>query len=370
MIGRMDARSSLVRVLLVATAASALTACAPEANVERPPEPVGFVTVEPETISQTTTLTGEITARHTATYSFKTGGRVTDVAVDVGAKVTEGQVLAKLDPTEQQAGVAAAEAVVDAANAQLTQASSAFQRQKELLGKGFTTRGNFDDAQKALSSATSAVDMASADLETARTNLEETVLRADAHGVITSRSVDPGQVVSAAQTAFGFAEDGGRDAVFEIQEQLLIGSRKSHLITIALVGDPSVKTVGTVREVSPLIDSTTGTLKVKVGLDTVPPQMTLGSAIVGTDVGEAQEQAIVLPWTALMADRGKAAVWTVEKDSGAVRLTPVTIGSYQSGKIVVEEGIAAGDRVITEGSQLVRPGQIPDLVAMDEEAGS
>lgn len=370
MIGRMDARSSPVRVLLVATVAFSLTACSPENKVERPPEPIGFVTIEPETINQTTTLTGEITARHTATYSFKTAGRVTEVAVDVGAKVTEGEVLAKLDPTEQQASVAAAEAAVDAANAQLTQASSAFQRQKELFGKGFTTRRNFDSAQRALSSATSAVDMAKADLETARTNLEETVLRADANGVITSRSVNPGQVVSAAQTAFGFAENGNRDAVFDIQEQLLIGARKSHSITVALVGDPSVKTVGTMREVSPLIDSTTGTVKVKVGLDTVPPQMTLGSAVVGTDVGEAQEEAIVLPWTALMADRGKAAVWTVDKESDAARLTPVTIGSYQSGGIVVEEGIVAGDRVITEGSQLVRPGQIPDLVAMDEEAGS
>ncbi|WP_206456226.1 efflux RND transporter periplasmic adaptor subunit [Aurantimonas marina] len=366
----MDARSSPVRVLLVATVAFSLTACSPENKVERPPEPIGFVTIEPETINQTTTLTGEITARHTATYSFKTAGRVTEVAVDVGAKVTEGEVLAKLDPTEQQASVAAAEAAVDAANAQLTQASSAFQRQKELFGKGFTTRGNFDSAQRALSSATSAVDMAKADLETARTNLEETVLRADANGVITSRSVNPGQVVSAAQTAFGFAENGDRDAVFDIQEQLLIGARKSHSITVALVGDPSVKTVGTMREVSPLIDSTTGTVKVKVGLDTVPPQMTLGSAVVGTDVGEAQEEAIVLPWTALMADRGKAAVWTVDKESDAARLTPVTIGSYQSGGIVVEEGVVAGDRVITEGSQLVRPGQIPDLVAMDEEAGS
>ncbi|MDY8111113.1 efflux RND transporter periplasmic adaptor subunit [Fulvimarina sp. 2208YS6-2-32] len=328
------------------------------------------MTARPERVSRTTSLTGEIVARHTATYAFETSGRVAEVAVDVGAKVKAGDLLASLDPVQQRADVSAAEAAVASARARARQASGAFERQKALFERGYTTRGDFDDAEKALSSATSAVDTAVANLETARTNLENTVLRADANGVVTSRSVDPGQVVSAAQTAFGFAEDGPRDAVFDIQEQLLIGEGKAPPIRVSLVGDPSVETTGTVREVSPLISPETGTVRIKVGLDAVPPRMSLGSAVVGMSTETEPGSAIVLPWTSLMADGGKTAVWTVEKGTNAARLTPVTVGYYESATIIVKDGIEAGDRVVTQGSQLVRPGQVLDLVSMDGDEGA
>lgn len=364
---RMAATRRLAPILIAATA---LAGCNEAETPERPPSPVAYVTVEPQPFSRTVSLTGEIAARHSATYAFKTSGRVTDVAVDVGTKVEAGDVLARLDPVEQEADVAAAEAAVASAKAQATQARAAFDRQKNLLDSGYTTRSSFEDAEEALSSATSAVDMAEAELGTARENLDDTVLRADASGVITSRSVDPGQVVSAAQTAFGFAEDGPRDAIFDIQEQLLIHHGKPPEIAIHLLNNPNVKTRGTVREISPLIDTTTGTVEVKVGLQDTPPEMSLGAAVVGSDTGVRVENAIVIPWAALMSTEGEPAVWVVDDKTGAARLTPITVGSYQSDIILVESGLSEGDRVVTAGSQLVRPGQILDLVAPDEPVGS
>ncbi|MEN3793793.1 efflux RND transporter periplasmic adaptor subunit [Fulvimarina sp. MAC3] len=363
---RTDRAAGSIRLMAIAFSAFWLSACTPDAAEERPPEPIGFVTAEPETVSQTTTLTGEIVARHTATYSFQTSGRVTDVEVDVGEAVKTGDVLARLDPTQQKADVSAAEAAVASAKAQATQATAAFQRQKELLAKGFTTRANYDDAEKALSAATSGVDTANANLQTANTDLQDTVLRADADGVITSRSIDPGQVVSAAQTAFGFAENGPRDAIFDIQEQLLIHHDKAPEIIVELLNNPSVKTRGTVREISPLIDTTTGTVKVKVGLENTPPEMTLGAAVIGTGTGEIIKDAIIIPWSALMTANDSPAVWVVDAKTGAAQLTPITVGSYRSGIVLVKSGLAAGDKVLTAGSQLVRPGEVPKLVKPDE----
>ena len=60
----------------------------------------------------------------------------------------------------------------------------------------------------------------------------------------------------------------------------------------------------------------------------------------------------------------------VDDKTGAARLTPITVGTYQSDIILVESGLSEGDRVVTAGSQLVRPGQILDLVAPDEPVGS
>ncbi|MCB8839116.1 efflux RND transporter periplasmic adaptor subunit [Aurantimonas sp. VKM B-3413] len=344
-----------------------LSACSQQETPPAPPEPVAYVTAEPQSYGRTIALTGEIVARYTSTYAFKTSGRVTKVAVDVGDHVEPGTVLAEIDPTQQQADVAAANASVDSAKAQVSQASAAFERQKQLLAKGFTTRSEYDQAEKALSAASSALDTAQADLTTARTNLSDTVLKADASGVITSRSVDEGQMVSAAQAAFGFARSGAKDAVFQIQEQLLIGSKKPESIKVALVSDPSVTAIGHVREVSPLIDTSTGTVQVKLGLDNPPDEMTLGSAVVGRDVRQAAKDAIFLPWNALMVKNGKPAAWVVGQD-GKATLKPIEVEAYQTARILVRDGIEPGDRVVTDGSQLVRPGQAVDLVPAKSEA--
>ncbi|MEX6506879.1 efflux RND transporter periplasmic adaptor subunit [Jiella sp. M17.18] len=349
-----------------AAAVVLLAGCSQQETPPSPPEPVAYVTAQSKSFGRTIALTGEVVARYSSTLSFKTSGRVTEVDADVGDHVEPGTVLAKIDPTQQQADVAAAKAAVGSANAQLSQAQSAFDRQKQLLAKGFTTRSEYDQAEKALSAAQSAVDTANADLTTARTNLADTVLKADAAGVITSRSVDPGQVVSAAQAAFGFAQSGAKDAVFQIQEQLLIGSKKPAAIDVALVSDPSVTAVGHIREVSPLIDTSTGTVQVKLALDDPPPQMTLGSAVVGRDPDATTGKAIFLPWTALMVKDGKPAVWVVGEDGKAV-LTPITVEAYQSDRILVQSGLKEGDRVVTAGSQLVRPGEKPKLVAATDE---
>src|SRR5437763_574573 len=79
---------------------------------------------------------------------------------------------------------------------------------------------------------------------------------------------------------------------------------RSRRVNVALQADPAVKATGTVREVSPTIDPASGSVKVKVGLDDTPPQMTLGAAVIGA--GEFQpESAVVLPWGALFQWQGR-----------------------------------------------------------------
>lgn len=347
----------------------AVSGCSDQTTPDAPPEPVVFVTAQPKQISRSVSLTGEIAARDSSTYSFETSGRVTDVYVDVADQVEPGTILARIDPTQQQASVDAARAAVGSAQAQLDKATSAFNRQKSLLASGFTTRTEYDTAEKTLSAAQSALDTAEADLTNAEKDLSDTVLRADAQGVITSRDVDVGQVVSAAQTAFGFARSGAEDAVFQIQEQLLIGDKKPRSIEVSLVSDPSVTATGYIREVSPLIDSSTGTVQVKIGIDNPPPKMKLGSAVVGREVTGSTKEAIGLPWNALMVKGGKPAVWVVD-DAGKAVLTPIEVSAYQTGEILVAGGIEAGDRVITEGSQLVLPDKALQLVPATPGSGN
>ncbi|MCE7029782.1 efflux RND transporter periplasmic adaptor subunit [Jiella avicenniae] len=343
-----------------------LAGCGDEAVPEAPPQVAAFVEAEVEPFSRTISLTGTIVARNTSTYAFETGGRVTEVDVDVGDHVEVGTVLARIDPTQEEADVASAKAKVGSAEAVVAQAEAAFERQTKLLAQGFTTRSDYDDAEQTLARARSDLDTARSDLTTAENTLDDTVLKAKADGVITSRSIDPGQVVTAAQAAFGFAQSGALDAVFRVQEQLLLAGGNPPSVEVSLVENPSVSAIGHIREVSPLIDGGTGTVQVKLGLENPPPAMTLGSAVVGRETSGGPSEAVSLPWNALLVKNGQPAVWVVGEGDKPV-LKSVEIAAYRTKDILVASGIARGERVITAGSQLVLPGTTPQLVRAERE---
>jgi RND family efflux transporter MFP subunit len=346
----------LCAALALAPLAGLLAGC--DERAQKPAERPAFVRtaiVQSAERQTAITLTGEVQARFRADLSFRVSGRVLARLVDVGSHVEAGQVLARLEPTEQQADVDAATAAVAAAESQLRVAKTAFERQKALIADGFTTRIAFDQAQEDFRRAEAALEAANSQLGTARDALGHTELRAGAAGVITARNLEIGQVVQAAQPVFSLAQDGERDAVFEVSESMFFDGLDSRRITLKLVSDPAVTASGHIREVSPAVDPRSATVRVKVSIDAPPAQMELGSAVAGT-AGSAHVAQLALPWTALMAAGAKPAVWVVEP-SGAVSLQPVEIAEYEAGEVVIERGLQPGQRVVVEGGKLLSSGQ-------------
>ena len=196
--------------------------------------------------------------------------------------------MARLDPAEQQADFDAATAAEAAAESQLRVAQTNFDRQKSLIADRFTTQVAFDQAQETLRSAESTLETAKAQLGTAKDALGYTELRAGAPGVITARGLETGQVVQAAQPVFTLAQDGDRDAVFDVYESIFFGGFSGDKISLALVADPRVTATGYVREVSPAIDPKSSTVRVKVAIRNPPAAMTLGSAVAGTAQSKAR----------------------------------------------------------------------------------
>ncbi|UFZ07609.1 efflux RND transporter periplasmic adaptor subunit [Bradyrhizobium ontarionense] len=315
---------------------------------------------------QSITLTGDVQARVLADLSFRVSGRVTERLVEVGAHVKAGQLLAKIDPAEQQADLDSAEAAVTAAESQVKVATSNFNRQQTLLTSGFTTRATFDQAQETLRTAEGSLESAKAQRDTAKDALTFTELRADADGTITARNVEVGQVAQAAQSVFTLAHDGDRDAVIDVYEAALSLKFDGSKAALALLSDPSVTAKGQVREVSPTIDPKSGTVRVKMAIENPPPEMTLGSAVTVTGFIKP-EQRIVLPWSALTAAGKTPAVWLVDAADKSVSLKPITIEDYETGAFVVSTGLKPGDRVVTEGGKLLSVGQ---KITFNEEARS
>jgi RND family efflux transporter MFP subunit len=337
-----------------------LAACRNESDVPVPLTRVRTVTAEIVDYAPSVTLTGVIAAQISSDLSFRIGGKISERLVDVGDHVTKGQLLARLDPEELQAELASAQTGVASGDAVLRQATAAFTRQKELLSKGNTTVRTYDQAQAALRSAEAQLEQARADLKLAQDQLSYTELRADADGIITARAAEAGQVVAQAQPIYTLARDGPRDAVFNVHEWVLNNGTSPNGLSISLLSDPAVKTLGDMRELSPAVDPATETVLVKVGLRETPHAMTLGALVNGTG-SIRQQKVVLLPWASLFELDGKPAVWVVDPESKAVSLKPVTIARYTRDSIAIGEGLAAGERVVSAGVQLLRPGQTIEI---------
>jgi membrane fusion protein, multidrug efflux system len=312
--------------------------------------------VQPRDRQASATLTGEIQARFRTDLSFRVSGRVLARYVDVGARVQAGDVLALLDPAEQQADVDAATAAVLAAESQLRVAKATFERQKALIASGYTTRTVFDQAQEGLRTAEGALEAARAELGTSKDAFGYTALRAEAAGVVTARNLEVGQVVQAAQPVFSLAQNGERDAVFDVYESLFFGDLDDSRVSLALVSDAGVTASGHVREVSAAIDAKSATIRVKVAIQDPSAAMTLGSAVAGTVKAKAQQQ-IALPWSAMAAAGSKPAVWIVDPATKAAALKPVTIGGYEAREVLIKAGLEPGERVVIDGGKLLSVGQ-------------
>ena len=311
-------------------------------------------------------VVGDIQARVEAQQAFRVGGKIIERSAEVGDAVKAGQVLARLDPQDLRTQVQNARAAVSAEEARLRLARVGFERQAQLLPKGYTSRSEYDRAQAELRSAQSSLEAARAQLASANDQLSYTELKASADGVITQRSGEVGQVVQATMPIFTLAREGERDAVFNVYESLFQNPQGDQLVSVYLLSNPKVRVEGRVREVTPTVDSRSGTLKVKVGLDQVPASMGLG-AVVGAELPQAAQPRVVLPWSALFKQGKSPAVWVLD-DQDRAQLKPVGQVSFAREQVMIGEGLEAGQRVIVAGGQLLHPNQKVEVARAEQAA--
>tara|TARA_R110002096_G_scaffold22830_7_gene73141 strand:- start:4516 stop:5559 length:1044 start_codon:yes stop_codon:yes gene_type:complete len=317
---------------------------------------VEVATVHAMQDSRTLVIVGEMVARNTFSPSFPAGGRIAEVAVQEGDVVGVGAVLARMDAVQQTQALRVAEAGLTRAQADYSQAVRDLERQVALLERGATTRIARDSAEDAQNIALGALTQAEAEMSRAQRDLNDTVLRASSAATVIKRNVEPGQVVGAAQQVLELALGTEMDAVFEVPEALLT-QRSDPNIGLNLLHQPSETFFGTVREVSPLIDQRTGTVRVTVSVTDLPQGATYGDAVRGT-TQTAPTQSVALPYTAMMAYQKGAAVWVVDPASSTVSLKPITLDRFETGDIILKSGVNEGDIVVTKGAQLLYPGRI------------
>lgn len=350
-----------LRIVAAVVIAATVAGCdkpVPPAPLARP---VRTITVERGAEGETVSLTGQVRAKDEVSLAFRLDGRMIERPVHVGDVVTAGQVVARLDPQNQQNSLRSAQANLISAQAVLDQARLAFRRQQELLKYDATSRAQFEEAQAKLGTAEAQVTSAQAQVRIAQDQLSYTNLLADAAGTVTAVGAEPGEVVSAGHMVVQVAHQGGRDAVFDVSEQIVRTGPRDPLVEIFLTDDPQVKATGRVREVAAQADSATRTFRVKVGIINPPGAMRLGSTVTG-HIQLAAPPGVEVPAGALTEANGHPAVWVVDPQSQTVSLRSVDVMRYDPATVVISQGLETGERVVTAGVQTLHPAQKVQLL--------
>jgi RND family efflux transporter MFP subunit len=343
------------------TLSTLLTACLPTDEEAAQPavepiRPVRVVTIEKLPGGERITLTGNVQAQDDVALAFRVGGQLIERSVNVGDQVVAGQVVARLDAVNERNAVDAARANLAAAMARLVEARNPVRRFEPMLPQGFVARAEFDRAVEARDAAQAQVEAAEAQLATAENQLGFTTLVADGPGTVTERGAEPGEVVAAGRMILRLAREGGRDAVFDVPARVIEAGSADDEVVVALSSDPDVTTVGRVREVSPQADPVTRTFKVRVGLADPPAAMRLGSTVTGR-LQLGGTAGIKLPNAALTSTRGAPAVWVLDPQTKTVALRNIDVAGFELDRVMVAQGLDAGELVVTAGVQTLRPGQ-------------
>ncbi|MBB4838148.1 RND family efflux transporter MFP subunit [Sphingomonas kyeonggiensis] len=289
------------------------------------------------------------------------GGLVTRVLVEPGTWVGKGQVLATVDRSVQvqTADSLAASVRVAEADAKLAQAN--LDRAQSLVSNGFVSKADIDRL-------TAARDQASARVRVARAQLAETQarnhrldIRAPEAGLVLTRQVEPGQIVSGGSgVLFRMAMGGQMELRAQLAEADLLRTRVGSTAQITPTGSTQVFS-GTVWQVSPVIDPNTRQGIARIQLAYNPALRPGGFA--SAQIITGAENAVILPQSAIQSDAQGNYVYTLDRDNKAVR-TPVVTGAVTDSGVSVTQGLTGNERVVMTAGAFLNPGQkvIPQLL--------
>lgn len=341
--------------LLVVPCLALTLACrpAPPPTEATPSLTVATVVPESRTIAREVRASGAIAAWEEIQIGAELAGvRVEAVLVEVGDAVRRGDVVVRLDSRTVAAQLARSDAAVREAQASLELATSRGRRTRALAAESLVPAQDVDDVVAAEAQARAQLDTAQANRAVAQLQVDFATVRAPEAGVISARSVQPGQVVGNGEL-LRLIRGGRLEWRAELDEADLM--RVVTGASVELDGMDGSHVAGRVRQIAPGIDAgrRTGTVYVDVPR---PGTLRAGAFAQGRIVlGEAE--ALTVPAEAVVRRDGRAYVFLVDKENRA-RQRLVDLGADVGGSVEIRGGLEAGDAVVARGAGFLNDGDL------------
>jgi membrane fusion protein (multidrug efflux system) len=311
--------------------------------------------VEPRALERTLPLTGTLSPLTEATVKAKVAGELLEVAVREGESVRQGQVLARIDPTEVRARVAAREADVAAARAQLVWADKNRLTQKALLDKAFISQNAFDNIQSNYDVAVAKLRSAEAELIVARKSLGDSVLVAPFPGIVAQRHVQPGERVALDAKVITVVNLSRLELEAAVPAAEISRLRVGQEVAFSVDGFGERAFGGRIERINPGTVSGSRSINVYAVIDNPEGELRGGLFAQGAVSLERVEGALVVPASAVREEIGQTFVYAIE--AGLVKRKNVTVGAPDaSGRVQVLQGLAAGERIVRVNLGALREG--------------
>jgi RND family efflux transporter MFP subunit len=344
-------------------ASLALAACDPmTAQPLAPVRPVLVTQVRYQPQVSERSFVGTIRPRIESDLGFRVAGKVSKRLVEVGTRVEAGRTLAVLDEVDLGLQAEQAAAELRAASGVLAQASAAEMRAKELRQKGWSTDAQLDQAKAGADEARARLNRAERSVELTKNSLSYATLVADTAGVVTATLIEPGQVVTAGQTAIRLARLAEKEVVVAIPETLLTRANSGEA-QVSIWSNPDKRYVAKLRELAPSADAATRTYLAKFSMPGAGDEVQLGMTATLTLSDSASDRVARLPLSALFNQGEGPSLYVADAKSGAITLKRVSVKSYEREDVLISDGVEEGANVVALGVQKLDPAQKVKVVS-------
>jgi membrane fusion protein (multidrug efflux system) len=303
--------------------------------------PVVAVEAKRQPVTESLSLVGSILANEWVEIRSETEGTVQEINFQEGQQVTKGDLLIRLDETKFSTALAEAES-----SFKLSKAN--FERSEQLFKDRLVSQQDYDQAAAmyALNKAT---------VERRKRDLKDTRLYAPFSGLVSARYVSPGQVIARDTRLTVLVDLDPVKVEVNVPERFLGQVRVGQELELSVAAFGNKKFRGKVYFVAPEVDPLTRTALVKAQIANAEHELRPGMFANLDLTLKVRDEAVVIPESALVQQQDKASVWVVGADDTA-QPRAVVVGLRMPGFVEITGGLQSGERVITEGTQKVRPG--------------
>lgn len=321
--------------------------------------------VSREVLLETIRLDGVIEAVQTSTVSAQTSGKVQKLPYDVDDTVEVGDLIVKLEDSEQRARLNQVKGSLQEAEANQKNALQQFRRVEEIYRQGYVSRQEFDQAQNNLAAARARFETARAAVAEAQEQLDYTTVVAPYSGILTARHVEIGETVGPGQLLLSGLSLEQLRIVVELPQKYADRVRAERRIKVSLA-DGRVLQTGDMT-FYPYADARTHTFRLRLTLE--EPEATLyPGMLVKVEAPVSERQALWIPASSLVRRSELRAVYVLDHEGGA-RLRQIRTGVSRNGRIEVLAGVDEGEEVVTNPEALSGEKRLKSGIGDNIESG-